>query len=104
MFDPYHNARGDYYLVDGDFTGSWEHVPKDVTMVVWGGEPRPKDLHFFDGHGFHTVAACYYDADDLNGVKAWLQAARDVPLLDGFMYTPWEKKYTLLPAFGNLLQ
>jgi hypothetical protein len=104
MFDPYHNAHGGYYLVAGDFSGSWEHVPKDVTMVVWGGEPRPKDLQFFAGHGFHTVAACYYDAEDLNGVKAWLQAARDVPLMDGFMYTPWEKKYALLPAFGDLLK
>jgi hypothetical protein len=104
MFDPYHNAHGNYYLVDGDFTGSWEHVPKDVTMVVWGGEPRPKDLHFFADHGFHTVAACYYDADDLNGVKAWLEAAKDVPLMDGFMYTPWEKKYSLVPAFGDLLK
>jgi hypothetical protein len=91
-------------LVDGDFTGSWEHVPKDVTMMVWGGEPRPKDLHFFADHGFHTVVACYYDADDLNDVKAWLQAARDVSLMDGFMYTPWEKKYALLPAFGDLLK
>jgi hypothetical protein len=27
MLDPHHNARGDYYLVDGDFTGSWKHVP-----------------------------------------------------------------------------
>jgi hypothetical protein len=104
MFDPFHNGHGNYYLVDGDYTGSWEHVPRDVTMVVWGGEPRPKDLHFFADHGFHTLAACYYDADDLNGVQAWLQAARDVPLMDGFMYTPWEKKYTLLPAFGDLLK
>jgi hypothetical protein len=104
MFDPYHNAHGNYYLVDGDFTGSWEHVPKDVTMVVWGGEPRPKDLHFFADHGFHTLAGCYYDADDLSEVKGWLQAAKDVPLMDGFIYTPWEKKYNLLPAFGDLLK
>jgi len=42
--------------------------------------------------------------DDLSGVKAWLQAAKDIPLFDGFMYTPWEKKYTLVPAFGDLLK
>ena len=24
MFDPNHNAHGDYYLVEGDFTGSWQ--------------------------------------------------------------------------------
>ena len=26
MLDPNHNAHGDYYLVEGDFTGSWQHV------------------------------------------------------------------------------
>ena len=36
--------------------------------------------------------------------KAWLQAAGGVPLMDGFIYTPWQKKYSLLPAFGDLLQ
>jgi len=40
----------------------------------------------------------------LNEVKGWLQAAKDVPLMDGFIYTPWEKKYNLLPAFGDLLK
>jgi hypothetical protein len=24
--------------------------------------------------------------------------------MDGFIYTPWEKKYNLLPAFGDLLK
>ncbi|MCX7008664.1 MAG: hypothetical protein NTY53_15675, partial [Kiritimatiellaeota bacterium] len=28
MFDPLHNAHGNYYLVEGDFTGSWKHIPK----------------------------------------------------------------------------
>src|SRR5579884_4156413 len=48
MFDPNHNAHGNYYLVNGDFTGSWEHVPKDLVMAVWGGAPREKSLQFFE--------------------------------------------------------
>ena len=48
--------------------------------------------------------ACYYDADDLSEVKGWLQLARQVPKVRGLMYTPWQKKYSLLPAFGDLLR
>lgn len=104
MFDPEHNAHGDYYLVRGDFAGSWSHVPKDIVMAVWGGKPRPTSLRFFADQGFRTLAACYYDAKDLESVKGWIEAARGVPGVRGFMYTPWRKSYDLLPAFGDLLR
>lgn len=104
MFDPNHNAHGDYYLVEGDFTGSWKHVPKDLVMAVWGGAPREKSLRFFSEQGFRTLASCYYDAENLDDVKGWLQAARSLPNVRGFMYTPWQRKYELLPAFGDLLK
>lgn len=103
MFDPNHNAHGDYYLVEGDYTGSWKHLPKDLILAVWGGAPREKSLRFFAGQGFQTLVGCYYDADDLNEVKDWLDLARPLPNVRGFMYTPWQKKYTLLPAFGDLI-
>ena len=103
MFDPNHNAHGNYYLVEGDFTGSWRHVPKDLVMAVWGGAPREKSLRFIAGEGSQTLVACYYDADDLNDVKGWLELARQTPHVRGFMYTPWQRKYSLLPAFGDLL-
>jgi hypothetical protein len=104
MFDPQHNAHGDYFLVRGDFTGSWKHVSTNVVMTVWGGEPRESSLRFFAGQGFPTLVAGYYDADDLDSVKRWLQAARPWSNVRGFMFTPWEKKYALLPAFGDLLR
>jgi hypothetical protein len=103
MLDPNHNAHGSYYLVEGDYTGSWRHVPKDLVMAVWGGAPQEKSLRFFAGEGFSTLIACYYDADDLNEVKAWLPLAQQTPKVRGFMYTPWQRKYSLLPAFGDLL-
>jgi hypothetical protein len=103
MFDPNHNAHGNYYLVDGDFTGSWKYLPKDLVVAVWGGEPREKSLNFFAKEGFSTLVACYYDADDLKDVQGWLEAARPLSNVRGFMYTPWQKKYSLLPAFGDLL-
>ena len=103
MLDPNHNAHGDYYLVQGDFTGSWDHVPKDLIIAVWGGRPRPQSLRFFADRGFRTLIACYYDADDLKEVRQWLELARATPRVRGLMYTPWRKKYDLLPAFGDLL-
>lgn len=104
MLDPNHNAHGDYYLVEGSFAGSWEQVPKDLIIAVWGGAPRPKSLRFFSDQGFRTLVACYYDANDLAGVEGWLEIARDRPNVRGFMYTPWQRKYDLLPGFGVLLK
>ena len=104
MLDPNHNAHGDYYLVEGDYTGSWKHVPKDLVIAVWGGKPREKSLSFFAEQNFQTLIGCYYDADNLNEVKAWLDLAGKTPKVRGLMYTPWQKKYTLLPEFGDLLK
>ncbi len=104
MLDPNHNAHGDYYLVEGDFTGSWTHVPKDAIMAVWGGAPREKSLRFFADQGFQTLVACYYDADDLRETQEWMAMAKPLPNVRGFMYTPWTKKYSLLPEFGDLLR
>lgn len=104
MFDPHHNARGNYYLVEGDYTGSWNYIPKDLTIGVWGGGVRAKSLDFFEQQGFKVLVACYYDADTLDDVKAWIDAAKFHKNVTGFMYTPWSKKYDLLPAFGDLLK
>jgi hypothetical protein len=104
MLDPNQNAHGNYYLVEGDYNGSWKHIPKDLTIAVWGGEPRAASLKFFADEGFAMLVACYYDADNLKDVKGWLQLAEPTPKVRGLMYTPWQKKYELLPAFGDLLK
>jgi len=104
MLDPNHNAHGDYYLVQGDFTGSWKHVPRDLTMAVWGGRPREASLRFVSSEGFRILIACYYDAPNLDDVKNWLQRARERENVTGFMYTPWRKSYELLGEFGELLK
>lgn len=103
MLDPNHNAHPDYYLVEGDFTGSWNHVPKDLVIAVWGGAPREKSLRFFAEQGFRTLIACYYDADNLDDVKGWLGLAKQTHGVRGFMYTTWQRKYGLLGAFGELV-
>jgi len=103
MLDPNHNAHGDYYLVKGSFAGSWKYVPRDLKMAVWGGEVREKSLKFFQNENFNILVACYYDADNLNDVEGWLTAAKPISNVQGFMYTPWQKKYQLLPAFGEMI-
>ncbi|HEY1068160.1 MAG TPA: hypothetical protein VGE52_18700, partial [Pirellulales bacterium] len=40
MFDPFHNARKDFYLSRGDFAGSWEGLDAGVTIVPWYFEKR----------------------------------------------------------------
>jgi hypothetical protein len=104
MLDPNHNAHGNYYLVQGDYSGSWNHVPKDLVLALWGGEPNAKSLRFCTEQGFQTLIACYYDANDLTDVKGWIGMAQKTPNVRGFMYTPWQRKYGLLPEFGDLLR
>lgn len=103
MFDPHHNAHANYYLVQGDFTGSWKYIPKDIVIAVWGGAPREQSLKHFAGEGFRTLIACYYDAPNLDEVKGWQILAKQTKGVTGFMYTTWERKYELLGAFGELL-
>jgi hypothetical protein len=103
MFDPNHNAHGDYYLVDGDYTGSWEYLPKDMEIACWNYETRDKSLAFFSGRGFKTLAAAYYDADDLSNPQSWLESLDKTPGAVGIMYTTWENRYKLLPGFGDMV-
>ncbi|MGC8834910.1 MAG: hypothetical protein ACP5R4_12765, partial [Armatimonadota bacterium] len=104
MLDPHHNARPNYYLVQGDYTGVWEYIPKDLIIAVWGGAPREESLRFFSERGFQTLVACYYDADNLDEVKGWLKLARRLSRVRGFMYTTWERKYQMLADFGGLIK
>jgi len=107
MFDPHHNGQQEerkfYYLVDGRFNDSWNHIPKDMIIGVWGRRVRTKSLEHFSGLGFKTIAAAYYDTDDLKDVDGWLEALESTPGGLGIMYTTWLDKYDLLPDFGELI-
>ncbi|MCS7224400.1 MAG: hypothetical protein NZ959_07580 [Armatimonadetes bacterium] len=103
MLDPNHNARPNYYLVNGDYTGSWNFIPKDLIIAVWGGEPREESLKFFSEQGFSILIACYYDADDLTDVVRWRRLADKYPAVRGFMYTTWVNRYGLVPDFAKVV-
>ena len=103
MLDPNHNARSDYYLVDGTYDGSWWWVPGDLNIVTWYYSKRKESLQHFSSLGFRTLAGAYYDGDDLENVKGWLRALDATQGAIGIMYTTWENKYGLLPDFGDLV-
>ena len=103
MLDPNHNAHADYYLVDGDFTGSWNYIPKDLIIVCWYYDKRNESLKFFSSLGFKTLAGAYYDGDTLGNPKGWLEALDRTPDACGIMYTTWQNKYQLLAPFGDLV-
>lgn len=103
MLDPNHNARGDYWLVDGDFTGSWKHIPKDIIIVCWYYKKRAESLKFFSSEGFRTLAGAYYDGDTLENPRGWLGELDKTPGATGIMYTTWRNKYSLLGPFGDLV-
>ena len=103
MLDPSHNAHAGYYLVDGDFTGSWNYVPEDLVIVCWYYEKRAESLAFFSSLGFRTLAGAYYDGDTLDNPSGWLDVLDNTPGASGIMYTTWRNKYELLAPFGNLV-
>ncbi len=105
MFDPNHNAnkREYYYLVDEDFYEAWKYIPTDLIMLCWHHRQRDNSLPHFSKLGFRTMAAGYYDRDDLDNINTWLQSLDRTPGAVGIMYTTWLNKYDLLGAFGDLV-
>jgi hypothetical protein len=102
MFDPHHNAKADYYLVNGDLTGSWEGLDKDVVIVNWNSGKAAESLKFFADRGHRQLIAGYYDGP-LSKTRQWLDKAKGVPGVLGVMFTTWKSDYSQLEAFGKML-
>jgi hypothetical protein len=104
MLDPAHNAHDNYYACKGTFAGSWDLIPKDLVISCWYGKKHDISMPFFAERGFRTQAAAYYDADDLDNCRAWLETCKRTPGCTGIMYTSWRNKYNLLAPFGELVR
>jgi hypothetical protein len=74
-----------------------------MIIVCWYYEKRESSLRHFSDLGFRTVAGAYYDADNLDNPRGWLEALNGTPGASGIMYTTWLNKYNLLAAFGDLI-
>lgn len=106
MFDPNHNAvKGPYYLVNGDLTGSWEGLDRDIIILPWYYEKRDESLKFFAGLGNKQIIAGYYDSRPERAAD-WMKAAREnaPDSVIGIMYTTWERKYGDLKPFIEAAQ
>jgi hypothetical protein len=108
MFDPYHNARNNYYLVEGDIAGSWKGLPENVSIMNWNLEHLPDSLKWFSGLdsrqpiAHRQLIAGYYDSH--NGAlsaQQELAGAKGVPGIQGLMYTTWGDDYSQLESFAN---
>ena len=98
MFDPTHNAHGDYYLVRGNLADSWAGLGKDVVVVNWNYDHRDASLKFFADRGNRQLIAGYYD--DPARTRDWVASADKVPGVVGFMYTTWVGNYADLERFA----
>lgn len=102
MFDPFHNAVKDYYLVNGSLEGSWDGLARDVEIMNWNFGKRDDSLAFFSKRGNPQIIAGFYDGD-LSDVDAWLKSAQKTKGLRGFMYTTWKQDYSQLEAVAKKL-
>jgi len=104
MFDPHHNAVDNYYLVNGDLTGSWDGLGKDVILMNWNFGLRAESLKFFSDRGHRQVLAGFYDAD-AEQIGKWLDTVRknEIRGVIGVMYTTWNQDYSQLKDFKEVV-
>jgi len=102
MFDSLHNAHSNYYLVNGDLSGDWDLIPKNITIVNWNGQYLDTSLDFFARHGFRQITSPYYDEQDTRNIREWRKAMNRSPQgVRGMMYTTWSSDYSYLTPFAD---
>ncbi|HUS81570.1 MAG TPA: hypothetical protein VM283_09905 [Armatimonadota bacterium] len=101
MFDPYHNAHDNYYLVNGTWEGSWEGLDPDVIIADWYFKPREQNLPWFAGRGHKQILAGYYDNSSFY-TPQWLADAQrlNAPVI-GVIYTTWRSGYDDLERWAQ---
>jgi hypothetical protein len=103
MFDPHHNARENYYLVNNTLENSWEGLDKDIIIMKWGGgEIARPGLQFFSDRGHRQMIAAFYDSNVESNSRMWRQAMKDIPKISGIMYTTWQNDYSELEEFASV--
>jgi hypothetical protein len=104
MFDPNHNAVNNYFLVEGDLTGSWTGLPSDVIMMNWNlGDLKTSATWFATAPYVHRqVIAGYYDSGDGSGAATTeLSQVAGIPGILGLMYTTFNNDYSQMANFAN---
>ena len=102
MFDPYHNARNNYYLVRGNLTNSWLGLDAQVTILPWNFGARTNSMQWFSSRGHRQILAGYYDGTP-GQIAQWLDGSQPFPGISGVMYTTWMNRYSDLEAFSGVV-
>ncbi|HYM20750.1 MAG TPA: glycoside hydrolase family 20 zincin-like fold domain-containing protein [Candidatus Kapabacteria bacterium] len=100
MVDSLHNAHNNYYLINGDLTGDWLNIPKDITIINWNGGLASKSLNFFANYGFKQISSPYYDVGNTSTIRSWRLAQEGVKNIRGMMYTTWANDYRFVGPFA----
>jgi len=102
MFDPMHNAKDQYFAVNGSLKGSWKGLDPGIGIVNWYGELMGKNSRFFADMGLRHILSGYYDDDeDGSRIVQWIAATKEVPGVVGAMYTTWEDKYGAMDVWAQ---
>ena len=104
MFDPFHNAHDNYFLVEGDLAGSWKGVPSSVVVMNWNPEKPKESLRWFGGLNSKQPVAYRQIIAGTERPEAAierLKAAAGVPGILGVMYTAWGGDYSRLSVFAQ---
>ena len=114
MYDPYANAKKQYFAVNGDLTdvmnkenGLLPNPPKPTfTIMNWIGTNQVDSLKYFSERGFkQMIALDYGDDSNLTNTRRWLDsltiAESQVKDVNGFMYTTWTDLATV-DDYGRL--
>ncbi len=107
MFDPNMNAVNNYFLVEGDLTGSWTGLPADVIVMNWNLRALNKSATWFSGRNsrqpvaHRQAIAGYYDSGN-GSASAITELAQvsGIPGVAGLMYTTWRDDYSQLGPFA----
>jgi PKD repeat protein len=103
MYDPYHNAHDDYYLVNGTLEGSWNGLPASWDIGNWRhfGD-RTETIAFFADRGHRQILAGYYDEPGPDfTIDDWLDDAQGYEGVYAVMYTTWINDYGQLAAWAQ---
>lgn len=114
MFDPYHNAKTSYWMVNGDLTGGIDGLGPNTIVVNWNeyADKQVNSLKYFADKGKKQLIALYYDDNaNLTKTNQWLTSlntaqGQNVSGIDGFVYTTWagDNGYADLKKVADLLK
>ncbi|MFM2216370.1 MAG: hypothetical protein RL240_688 [Planctomycetota bacterium] len=103
MFDPYHNAIDQYYLVRDSLAHL--QLPESIGVVNWNEGKKAQSLQYFAERGHRQAIGAYYD-QPLEQTKQWLDCitTNNIQGVDAFLYTTWKKDYKELESFSELVR